>query len=180
LQEAERYAPAMAGVAKGRPYGAPPGRRLPEESVRYAVATTAVEAARAALEAAEGHDDESARATSEAYGWAVHAAQSVHVAGLDRVLEVDLRFLRQACLTGQVGPTAPVSPDVFALEQELRTYRRELPRLLAEAPGKFALVHGDKVESLWATYEDALQAGYERHQLTPFLVKRISAGEDMG
>lgn len=39
--------------------------------------------------------------------------------------------------------------------------------------GKFVLIHGDELSGVWGTYEDALQAGYDKFGLSPFLVKRI-------
>ena len=40
---------------------------------------------------------------------------------------------------------------------------RELPRLLAEGEaGRFALIHGGSVISLWDSLNDAAQAGYEK------------------
>src|SRR5271156_2167211 len=67
--------------------------------------------------------------------------------------------------------------DLMALEKELVTFERELPRLAKEAPGKFALVKGDEVVSLFDTYEDALTAGYGMFKLETFMVKQISAIE---
>src|SRR5262245_33773914 len=68
--------------------------------------------------------------------------------------------------------------DAVALEKELETYKRELPRLIQEGgQGKFALVHGDSVDSVWDTWKDALQAGYDRFGLEPFLVKEIQETE---
>ena len=64
----------------------------------------------------------------------------------------------------------------MALEKELETYRKELPRLLAEE-GRFALIRGDRVAGTFSTYADALQAGYAKFSLSPFLVKRIEAVE---
>jgi hypothetical protein len=63
----------------------------------------------------------------------------------------------------------------MALEQEWQAFRRELPNLLANPDnvGKFALVHGDRVDSVWATMEAALDAGYERFGVEPFLVEHI-------
>jgi len=60
----------------------------------------------------------------------------------------------------------------MALEKELATYRRKLEELVAHE-GKFVLIHGDDVAGTWDTYEDAIQAGYEKFNLEPFLVKRI-------
>jgi hypothetical protein len=64
----------------------------------------------------------------------------------------------------------------MALETEIDTYRRELPRFLAEA-GKHVLIHGTEVLGLFPTREEALRAGYERFDHQPFLVKRIEAEE---
>lgn len=62
----------------------------------------------------------------------------------------------------------------MSLEKEIAAYRRELPKLLDKS-GKFALVQGDSVVSVWDTYEDALQEGYKLFRLTPFMVKQIQA-----
>ncbi len=64
----------------------------------------------------------------------------------------------------------------MSLEKELETYRRELPGLLSHA-GKFALVRGEKVISVWGTYEDALQEGYRLFALDPFMVQQIQPAE---
>jgi len=64
----------------------------------------------------------------------------------------------------------------MALEREMETYIKKLPEL-KDKEGKFALVHGDDVVDVFAAYEDALKAGYERFQLEPFLVKKIEAIE---
>jgi hypothetical protein len=65
--------------------------------------------------------------------------------------------------------------DVMALERELASFRRELPKLLRDPAnrGKHALIHGDAVHSVWDTVDDALSAGYDAFQLEPFLVKEI-------
>lgn len=66
----------------------------------------------------------------------------------------------------------------MALERELETFRRELPRLLAEGgQGAFALIAGDSVDSTWPSREEALQAGYDRFGLGPFLVKEVTEHE---
>jgi hypothetical protein len=59
------------------------------------------------------------------------------------------------------------------LEREYALYRRELPRLLAEnEAGRHALVKGDDL-TIWDTSGDAIQAGYLRFGLEPFLVQKI-------
>jgi hypothetical protein len=62
----------------------------------------------------------------------------------------------------------------MVLEREQATYEREKARLLAEGEsGRFALVHGDEVVSVWDTYRDASQAGSERFQLGAFMIRQI-------
>ena len=64
----------------------------------------------------------------------------------------------------------------MALEKEIATYQRKLEDLLPHE-GKFVLIHGDDVAGVWDTYEDALQAGYQKYELDPFMVKRIEWAE---
>jgi hypothetical protein len=62
-----------------------------------------------------------------------------------------------------------------ALEKELETFERELHRLLQVEGnrGKYALIHGDTVAGVWPTQEEALEQGYARFNVDPFLVKPI-------
>ena len=62
------------------------------------------------------------------------------------------------------------------LAVELATYNQMLPKLLKDE-GKFALIFGTDLLGVFGTYEDALRTGYERAQLKPFLVKKISGAE---
>jgi hypothetical protein len=78
------------------------------------------------------------------------------------------------------GVMASSVPDSLPPEFDssaLRAYRRELPRLVDEGEqGRYALLMGDKLVSVWDTYRDALQAGYEKYGLnSPFAVQRIDA-----
>jgi hypothetical protein len=68
----------------------------------------------------------------------------------------------------------------MALERELETFRRELPRLLADPAnrGRFALVHDDKVDSVWPTLEEGLEAGYNRFGVESFMVKEVTEHEE--
>lgn len=68
----------------------------------------------------------------------------------------------------------------MALENELDTFRRELPALLRDPAnrGAFALVHGPVVVGCFPTFEAALAAGYERFGLSPFLVKEVTDREE--
>jgi len=61
------------------------------------------------------------------------------------------------------------------IKAEIRTYLRELPRLLAEGhEGRHALIHGDAVLSIWDTFDDAHQAGAEKFGLgRPYITQPI-------
>jgi hypothetical protein len=59
---------------------------------------------------------------------------------------------------------------------ELATYDEHLPDLLS-SEGKFVLILGSAVDGPFDTYEKALDAGYGKHGLKPFLVKQIRAAE---
>jgi hypothetical protein len=64
------------------------------------------------------------------------------------------------------------------LTAELQTYQRLLPTLLAHQ-GKFALIADGQLIDVFASYEDALKAGYAQRGMQPFLVKHISADEQI-
>ncbi len=67
-----------------------------------------------------------------------------------------------------------MSPEEHPLAREIATYRRELRQLLdAGEGGRFALIKGDEILSIWDTQRDALQAGCERFGLEPICVKKI-------
>jgi hypothetical protein len=66
----------------------------------------------------------------------------------------------------------------MALEKELETYKHKLPEL-KEHTGKFVLIHGDEIVGYFAAYEDAIQAGYQRFKLEPFMVRMINAVEQV-
>jgi hypothetical protein len=62
----------------------------------------------------------------------------------------------------------------MAVEREIETYRKELPRLLAAGQaGRFVLIKGEKVVGIWDTQAEAIQAGRERYGLEPLAIKRI-------
>jgi hypothetical protein len=62
------------------------------------------------------------------------------------------------------------------LDQEIATYNRLLPELLAQQ-GKFVLIKGDAQFGFFDSYQDALNAGYQQFKLEPFFVKQISPAE---
>jgi hypothetical protein len=58
------------------------------------------------------------------------------------------------------------------LKQELATFETNLPELRKDG-GNFVLIKRDVIEGIYENYADALNAGYERFKLDPFLVKKI-------
>lgn len=63
------------------------------------------------------------------------------------------------------------------LARELATYETHREELVASHDGKFVLIHGDEIAGVWDTYQDAIEAGYQRFKLDPFLVKQIQVVE---
>ena len=62
----------------------------------------------------------------------------------------------------------------MALEREIETYRKELPRLLAAGQAdRFVLIKGDQVVGTWSTQAEAIQAGRQRFGLEPLAVKKV-------
>src|SRR5947209_3913447 len=77
---------------------------------------------------------------------------------------------------GAAGPV-PLPASLELLAEEIETYHRELPRLLADGEaGRYALVKGGRVLGTWDTYRDAMQAGRrECGPDVPFLAHKIDA-----
>lgn len=61
----------------------------------------------------------------------------------------------------------------MTIERELQTFCNELASLLATAQGKFALVHGDTIVSVFETFRAAEKTGYDTFGPAPFIVKQI-------
>src|SRR5207249_1780167 len=58
--------------------------------------------------------------------------------------------------------------------RDLETYRRELSGLLqAGHAGQFAIIRDDRIISVWATQEEALQVAADLFGLSPVFVKKI-------
>jgi hypothetical protein len=58
--------------------------------------------------------------------------------------------------------------------EEWKTFKREVYRLLdAGNKGRFALIKGNQVVSVWDTLNDAIQAGRERFGQEPLFVHEI-------
>jgi hypothetical protein len=65
-------------------------------------------------------------------------------------------------------------PQLQPLAAEVRTYFRELPRLLDEGyAGRFVLVKGDALFGVWDTQMDAIRAGRDRFPDGVFLAQKI-------
>ena len=60
------------------------------------------------------------------------------------------------------------------LAREYGTYRRHLGRLVRDA-GQYVLVEKDDIVGVYDSYQSALEAGYQKFGLEPFLVKCIGA-----
>jgi hypothetical protein len=63
------------------------------------------------------------------------------------------------------------------LAGELATYEAHREELVGSHDGQFVLIHGDEIAGIWDTYKDAIEAGYQRFKLEPFLVKQIQSIE---
>ena len=74
----------------------------------------------------------------------------------------------------QLGEFQPGTP----LAEELSTYKRELPRLLAEGhEGRAILIKGDQIVGLFDNEQEAVRAGYARFLRQSFLVHTIRTYE---
>lgn len=62
---------------------------------------------------------------------------------------------------------------VEPLLKERETFSRAKERLLAEAEGKYVLIHADEVCGTWDTYEEAIEAGYLAFEPGTFMVKKV-------
>ena len=67
----------------------------------------------------------------------------------------------------------PCGDMASVLATELETFEAHKVALLAEAKGKFALVHGHEVVGSYDTEGDAIAQGYRQFGNVPFLVKEI-------
>lgn len=66
----------------------------------------------------------------------------------------------------------------MALEKEIETYKNKLPSILGDQ-GKYVLIKELDIVGIYSTYDDAITVGYEKFGLEPFLVKKISADEEI-
>lgn len=63
------------------------------------------------------------------------------------------------------------------LAKEYDTYKSRLPELVRDE-GKFVLIRAEEVAGVYATYDEALMAGYKKFGIKqPFMVKQIASVE---
>ena len=70
----------------------------------------------------------------------------------------------------------------MALENELQYYRLHLVDMLGVNDineGKYAVIKENAFQGAFDSYEEALEAGYGRYGLVPFLVKKIEREESI-
>lgn len=86
-----------------------------------------------------------------------------------------VRAMHEAAVVGgTLVDQVPDIPDGEPLAEEWKTFKREVYRLMCEGgKGRFALIKGDRVLSVWDTWSDAVQAGRERFGLEPFLIQEV-------
>ncbi len=69
---------------------------------------------------------------------------------------------------------AVIPKSMEPLEVELHTLYRELPRLLSDGvAGRFAVIRGTQIDSLWDTRHDASQYAHEKFDDPIFLTQKI-------
>lgn len=92
----------------------------------------------------------------------------------ERLMVADDAYFEELRRYGKTGVSS--RPEII-VKEELDTFNRRLPELLAQHQGKYALIKGTDVQ-IRASYEDALEAGYKRFgPKVSFLVKPIVAAE---
>ncbi len=75
---------------------------------------------------------------------------------------------------GPLVEEVPDIPDGEPFAQEWQAFKRELHRLVDEGnQGRFALIKGNQVASIWDTLRDAQQAGLFQFGTGPFLIQEV-------
>ena len=171
-EEARKHASGLMGMAPVRSPATPPAPVPAANIVAYEVGNAVTAAVRTAEAALRKDEEAAANAAFDAYEHADSAARSASSSGLGTVMQYDFQILRQATDRGQLNDDSAVLPEFAGFEKELETYRREFPKLLPQE-GRFVAIRDQQLVGPLATYEDAVQAAYERFGLQPFLVKRI-------
>lgn len=86
-----------------------------------------------------------------------------------------VRAVHEAAIVGgTIIDQVPDPPAGVPFAEEWQTFKREVYRLLcAGNKGRFALIKGNQVVSVWDTQSDAIQAGRERFDQQPFFVQEV-------
>ncbi len=86
-----------------------------------------------------------------------------------------VRSLHEAAAVGGASIFAgPDIPDGQPFAQEWKTFKREVSRLLAEGHrGRFAVIKGNEIVSIWDTVRDAEQAARERFGPETLFVQEV-------
>ena len=63
------------------------------------------------------------------------------------------------------------------IEQALETYEKSYAEIIRNL-GKYVLIKGNSIVEYFASYRDAVRAGYERFGITDFLVKRVQQEDE--
>ena len=66
-----------------------------------------------------------------------------------------------------------------ALAHEYQVFQAHRTELLTRGEGKYALIRGDAIVDVFASYEDALKKGLAQFGNVPFLIKEILHAEDV-
>lgn len=67
----------------------------------------------------------------------------------------------------------------MSLEKELALFTRLKPELLKNHEGKFALIRGEEFIGAYDSAENAYAEGVKRFGCEPFLVRKVSAQEEV-
>jgi hypothetical protein len=74
-------------------------------------------------------------------------------------------------------PPVPGCAALASLAEEMATCRAHLPRLVTEDRGRFVLVKGADIAGIFIDRSEAIQEGYRRFGIVPFLVRQITPDE---
>jgi hypothetical protein len=86
-----------------------------------------------------------------------------------------VRAVHEAAVVGGIlVDQMPDPPADQPFAEEWKTFKREVYRLMcAGNKGRFALIKGQQVISVWDTQNDAIQAGREHFGQQPFFVQEV-------
>jgi hypothetical protein len=99
------------------------------------------------------------------------------------IVKVDREMVDSSSWLGFVATAhGEAEGRLMALEHEAQIYRLHLIDMLGVNDineGKFVVIKSEDISPVYDTYEDALEAAYQRHGLGPFLIKKIERNESV-